>query len=77
MHGNNRNVPGGGKPTIERQREHDRNGRLGRSMNPNPEHHRDYEPMPMRLKDVEWCEKSLRWRSRRTHQYVSPHCIPH
>ncbi len=77
MYGNNRNVPGGGKPTAERQREYDRNHRIGKALHPNPEHHRDYEPTPMRAREVYWCDNSLRWKSKKTHRYVSPHCIPH
>lgn len=76
MYGNNRNVPGGGKPMADRKREYDRNSRIGRAMNPNPEHHRDYEPPLWRLREVEWCPESMRWRSKRTRRYVNPHCIP-
>lgn len=59
-------------PTAERQKEYDRNHAVGMILNPNPERGMgEYEPMFPEF--VEWCEKSLRWKNKRTKRYVNPH----
>ncbi len=62
-------------PTVERQKEYNTNHGVGMALYPNPGHFRDYEPMPQLASKIEWCKKSLRWRSKRTRRYVNPHLI--
>lgn len=63
-------------PTIERQKEYDRAHGVGRVLHPNPEKGiGDYEPMLMHAGKIYWCEKSLRWKSKKTNLYVNPHLI--